>query len=82
MVMMNKDWRLFNQINFLFRRKLKKDYFIPSPEKDHEHCAFCWEKFGEQKDMIHSGYRTEDGKHWICEQCFEDFKSTFQWIVD
>ena len=39
-------------------------------------------KFGESKEMLHSGYCTIDKYRWICEQCFQDFKDQFEWQVD
>ena len=73
------DWRLFHQENFLLRRKLAFKEF-PS-RYDHAHCAFCWEKFGKNDGNLHMGYCTEDEQHWICEQCFRDFKERFAWKV-
>ena len=77
------DWRLTNQLDYLFRKKIKKCNFSDFPEKDHEHCSFCWDKFGHDEDLIKDGYCTEDNYHWICNSCFEDFKIMFEWkIVD
>ena len=43
----------------------------------HEHCAFCWEKALTDKECTF--YCTEDMRHWICEECFCDFKERFHW---
>ena len=32
-------------------------------------------------NVLHEGYATEGNYHWICEQCFEDFKDLFAWRV-
>lgn len=73
------DWRLLNQEQYLMNARLKKaDYKIPSEKWDHDHCAFCWDKFSENDDDLHSGYCTADGKFWICDECFEDFKEMFR----
>ena len=48
---------------------------------DHDHCAFCWDKFAEYDGCLHEGYCTEDGRDWVCEECFNDFKERFQWRV-
>jgi hypothetical protein len=32
-------------------------------------------------EVIHEGYASEDSNHWVCEECFEDFKDLFQWEV-
>lgn len=53
----------------------------PVPGWDHEHCAFCWEKFAEQKGCLRAGYATEDGRHWICPECFQDLRGRFGWQV-
>ena len=77
-----EDWRLTNQMDFLYKKVLQKRSFSDFPEKDHEHCSFCWDKFGKGIDMLKNGYCTEDAYHWICEDCFQDFKSMFEWTVD
>lgn len=48
---------------------------------DHDHCAFCWDKFAEFDGCLHIGYSTENRFYWICETCFADFKEMFQWRV-
>ena len=73
------DWRLTNQMDYLYKRKIIKTAFLNYPEKDHEHCSFCWSKFGRENDSINDGYCTEDANHWICCACFEDFKTMFKW---
>ncbi|MBR5136871.1 MAG: hypothetical protein IKV30_02475 [Clostridia bacterium] len=45
----------------------------------HEHCDFCWEKATTEIDA--EFYCTQDYYHWICKQCFEDFKDQFGWTV-
>ena len=75
------DWRLTNQMDYLYQKKLKKSNLLDFPDKDHEHCAFCWEKIGKGEDMIHEGYTDEDAYHWVCNDCFNDFKDTFKWEV-
>ena len=41
--MMNKnDWRLTNQINYLFQKTLIKRRYEPFREGwEHDHCEFC-----------------------------------------
>ena len=78
---MNKDWRLVKQENYLFGKSLTKKKFIPIGQCDHAHCAFCWEKFGQDDNWLSIGYCTYDGHHWICEQCYQDFKEKFEWNV-
>lgn len=79
---MREDWRLTNQMEYLYRVKLKKAEFHPTPKNDHEHCEFCWEKFGPWEDALQIGYCTLDEYYWICEPCFADFKEKFEWQVE
>ena len=60
------DWRLLNQQEYLMNAKLKKaEYKMPSEKWDHDHCAFCWDKFSENKEDLTQGYCTADQKYWI-----------------
>ncbi len=71
------DWRLTNQMNYLYTAQLiKLDYFTKCKEWDHDHCEFCWVKFNSDKK---NGYCTIHNDHWICENCFGDFKDLFKW---
>ena len=45
----------------------------------HEHCEFCWEKALTDKSCTF--YCTEDMYYWVCEECFQDFQSKFNWQV-
>ena len=78
---MEIDWRITNQMNYLYRAALKKAVFSRTATNDHEHCEFCWNKFSEERGLLHSGYCTLDQYRWICEQCFHDFKDQFEWAV-
>ena len=76
---MNNDWRLTNQKNYLSQKKLIKGKFIPYKEGwEHDHCAFCSERIDDKTTLA---YSSEDRYHWICTECFEDFKEMFQWSV-
>jgi len=76
---MNNDWRLTNQMNYLHQKKLIKSAFKPYREGwKHEHCSFCSERIDGSTTLA---YSTEDGYHWICPECFEDFKTMFEWEV-
>ena len=77
-----EDWRLTNQLDYLFREKLIRKNFLDFPEKEHEHCSFCWGKFGDDENMYKFGYCTKDAYHWICDKCFEDFKDMFEWSIE
>jgi hypothetical protein len=79
-----KDWRLAGQERYLQGRALKRKRFVSSgPSWDHAHCAFCWEEFKDLDDpaVYREGYCTDDGEHWVCPRCFEDFKARFGWKV-
>lgn len=79
------DWRLRGQENFLRGKTLHRSTYKQRSETwDHDHCAFCWAKFMERDypgypANLHVGYTTEDEYHWICEQCFCDFRDRFEW---
>lgn len=76
------DWRLTNQEEYLKNAKLNfSRYKVLSPHWDHDHCAFCWEKFGENDENLKQGYCTPDKTYWICEECFNDFKDMFNFQV-
>lgn len=76
------DWRLMGQGKYLSGVFLKwMTYKKPSEKWDHDHCDFCTEKFMESEQCLKEGYTTEDHKHWICKDCFEDFKELFKWKV-
>jgi hypothetical protein len=84
------DWRLTNQEKYLRGVALRLARFtVPAgrPDWDHEHCEFCWAKIVEEQrkregnDLLIEAYATEDRHHWVCPQCFEDFREMFQWRV-
>jgi hypothetical protein len=79
-----KDWRLQGQEKYLAGVTLIYRAYRQYPRNeswDHDHCEFCWGKFmvDDVPDVLHAGYCTEDDYHWVCEQCFNDFKSLFHW---
>lgn len=79
------DWRRQGQEKYLSGRKLLKREFAPySAQWEHDHCEFCGRKFSVElgDDNLQRGFSTEDSYHWICDDCFADFKYEFGWIVD
>ncbi len=77
------DWRLVNQKEYLMNAQLtKSEYKAIGDYSDHEHCAFCWDKFSENDEDLSAGYRTKDGRYWICEECFNDFKDEFNFTLE
>ncbi len=78
---MSGDWRLTNQMNYLYGATLKKAIFVRTNSNDHEHCEFCMSKFSEENGMLHAGYCTLNNYWWVCEKCFQDFQVQFAWNV-
>jgi hypothetical protein len=81
------DWRLEGQERYLHGAVLHhRPYRRPpnNPNWDHDHCSFCWAKFmvEDYPDVLDEGYCTQDEYHWICDQCFKDFKERFNWAVE
>ena len=76
------DWRRQGQEKYLTAVKLvMRDYSPYRPGWEHDHCEFCGEKFSKDNGDLDEGYSTEDGYHWICEKCFNDFRDEFSWLV-
>ncbi len=80
---MNDDWRLFRgQEKYLHGVTLIQQSYKPkSPYNDHDHCEFCMDKFGQDRNDLDYGYSTEDNDIWICSDCYNDFKEMFKWTV-
>ena len=88
-----RDWRNRGQDDYLRGATLvHKQYQSNFPKNlppgddprnysDHEHCEFCFAKFSEHSGDLHSGFCTENQNYWICEECFNDLSSMFQWKV-
>ncbi len=79
------DRRIGGQEQYLMGVTLKwAKWRMPKPTWDHDHCSFCWKRFclqEECKDADRDGYTTLDEYHWICKDCFEDFKVLFKWSI-
>lgn len=79
------DWRLTGQERYLAGVKLRRaKWNAPRPEWDHDHCDFCWARFMSDPlpGVLQEGYTTEDGHHWICPTCFNDFREHFGWQIE
>jgi hypothetical protein len=82
------DWRLgWGKDDFLRGAVFVwEEYSAPSEAWDHDHCAFCWQKFMEvdRPDVERFGYvtDTEVQEWWVCRGCFEDFRERFGWQVE
>ena len=77
------DWRLQGQEKYLFGKSLIfKKYSNRVSNTDHDHCEFCSDKFSDTiPNSLTIGYTTTDDYHWICENCFADFKMDFEWTI-
>ena len=77
------DWRYMGQEKYLKSATLGfAKYVCLSENWNHEHCEFCMERFSENNGDLNEGYYTlDDKKHWICKECFNDFKEMFEWTV-
>lgn len=78
------DWRLRGQDEYLQNKVFQFKEFLNSQNGSlHTHCEFCWHKFMENpdgvKDCSKQGYCSIDGKYWVCEECFNDFRKKFNW---
>ena len=74
------DWRLNGQEEYLFGVKLYKRKFESWLGWDHTHCDFCWAKISDvAENSFREGYCTDDETHWVCEECYNDFKDKFGW---
>ena len=77
---LNTDWRITTQMDYLKGVHLKQSKWVrPREEWDHDHCEFCWETIWEPTGMA---YCTTDYYHWICEECYNDFKDAFEWVLE
>ena len=74
-----------------FRRK---PYRAWREDWDHDHCAFCQRRLVEKgtpsddPEAQTVGYAApgrgpqgEDDYHWVCDECFADFRDRFEWTV-
>jgi len=76
------DWRLRGQEKYMSGAELFwRKYTLYREGWDHDHCAFCWKKFSLRNGDCHEGYATKDEYHWVCKECYEDFKSMFNWKI-
>jgi hypothetical protein len=85
MVDSGDDWRLTGQERYLQGVSLQlARWKADRPGWDHDHCEFCWAKFGGQElpGALQVGYKTADGYRWICQNCFSDFQQRFGWRVE
>jgi hypothetical protein len=76
----DSDWRITNQMDFLQGVRLIHSKWLTLKETwDHDHCKFCWETLDASTEAL--AYCTEDYYYWICEECYQDFKDAFEWVL-
>ncbi len=80
------DWRLMGQERWLRGVTIKRADWSPRNDRtDHDHCAFCTKRIAAPDsgydDAICTGYCTLELYHWVCPQCFNDFRDRFQWTL-
>ncbi len=83
-LMSDSDWRLRGPMTYLVRLTLRRRRWTQTRQNwDHDHCEFCSAKFAESGDAsaLHEGWSTPDEYRWICDRCFNDFRTRFGWIV-
>jgi hypothetical protein len=74
------DWRLHGQEKYLRGKAFVRRIWRETRSGwDHDHCEFCTRKFSDERipDALHEGWTTRDNYHWICDQCFQDFRQLF-----
>ena len=77
------DWRLMGQEGYLMDKVLVHRIFDRSLcVLDFDQCDFCHKVFDKNPDHPLPAYFQPDQKLWICEECYEDFKDHFHWIVE
>ena len=76
------DWRLQGQERYLKGSVLHwARHDAERGSSEHDHCEFCWRKFSTSEGDLCEGYTTSDAYHWICADCFGDFKEQFEWSL-
>ena len=79
----DSDWRLRGQEKWLKGLTLSRRFWRQTrPHWDHDHCEFCNAKFADAEWVeVREGWTTPTEYHWICDQCFSDFRERFGWQV-
>jgi hypothetical protein len=76
------DWRRQGQEKYLKDLKLLFRKYNPYRIGwEHDHCEFCGVKFSQSEADCNQGYSSIDGYHWICVECYNDFKDEFNWSI-
>ena len=75
------DWRRQGQERYMAGKALHLENFVPTESNDHQHCEFCSAKFSAAKEDLSNGYTTADAYHWVCLECFIDFRDEMNWTL-
>lgn len=86
MLVTDEDWRLSDQETYLHGRKFRWAAWWPYRDGwDHDHCDFCFAEISADTtghaDFNEAWVTADDGYHWICPQCLEDFRTRFAFEV-
>ena len=73
------DWRLQGQERYL--KGVDLCWATYEGIWEHDHCEFCSWTFAVQGGDFNAGYMSNDRYHWVCKDCYEDFKSMFDWKI-
>lgn len=75
------DWRIRGQEGYLKDKYLKHIKFnCELCFEDFDQCDFCYDIFDEGASEM--AYYDPDTRHWVCEKCYKEFKSYFNWTSD
>jgi hypothetical protein len=80
---LSDDWRLLNQLQYLYHARLVLRPYAVRRQWQQDQCEFCSKKFSEvvSEGTMQSGYTTSDDDQWVCMKCYGDFGEWFDWGV-
>jgi hypothetical protein len=77
------DWRIMGQEGYLLNKKLQHRHFSRTLcRDDFTQCEFCWSLFDKDVSCPSMAFFEPQGKYWICETCYRDFREHFGWEVE
>lgn len=84
------DWRLIGYNGNLNGQTFKYALFKSTKSNDHEHCIFCSIKITDldiiSEETYKDGYFSSNIKtnqiNWVCKDCFNEFKSKFDFKLE
>lgn len=65
---------------FMLGEHFRKASFEVSDE--HEHCTMCGIKISGLPANIHEGYVTTKNIHWVCCECFDEYREEYSWKLE